>query len=69
MFGRAHAEGFLRLRFGVLIFGSAYFWKGLLSNFLVFDLYAQCKSVDMMSPTQVCLVTDSVTKPEKHSSA
>ena len=27
------SEGFLRLRFGGLIFGRAYFWRGLLSEF------------------------------------
>ena len=28
------SEGFLRLRFGGLIFGRAYFWRGLFSDFL-----------------------------------
>ena len=27
------SEGYLRLRFGGLIFGRAYFWEGLLSEF------------------------------------
>ena len=40
-------EGFLRYRFGGLIFGGAYTWRGLFSEFTVFSVHVALDSKDL----------------------
>ena len=40
-------EGFLRYRFGGLIFGGAYTWRGLFSEFTVFSVHVALDSRDL----------------------
>ena len=44
-------KGFLRYRFGGLIFGGAYTWRGLFSEFYCITLLLNCNMTDNLSPT------------------